>query len=243
MKQSDYVDAIQTHGVRLADAAAIAGLAAPVTSCAPWTVHELVRHAANVCEFWRGLASGTLADPSDFVPAAEPPSADVIDAYRSDVEAIVATLGPLDPATPCWTWATPQDIGFVQRRLAHELAVHAWDATTAAGQPQAIEGPLAVDGVDEYLELFVPAGAGQGDGEPLTGHLHATDADGEWFLRVGGGQWSVERTHAKADVAIRGTASDLLLLLWGRQPLATGAFEVFGDADAVASLLTRVAMS
>ncbi len=243
MNERDYIEAIETHGRRLADAAVIAGLDAQVASCAPWTVHELVRHTAGVCQFWQGLASGSLADPGDFVPAAEPPAADVIDAYRADVDATVATLGPLDPATPCWTSSAQQDIGFVQRRLAHELAVHAWDATTAAGQPQAIDAPLAVDGIDEYLELFVPAGTGQGDGDPLTGHLHATDADGEWFLRVGGGQWSVERTHAKADVAIRGTASDLLLLLWGRQPLATGAFEVFGDGDTVASLLARVAMS
>jgi uncharacterized protein (TIGR03083 family) len=243
VNQRDCIDAIQTHGGRLADAAIVAGLAAPVASCAPWTVHELVRHTAVVCQFWQGLASGSFSDPGDFVPVAEPPAADVIDAYRADVEATVATLAPLDPATPCWTWSAQQDIGFVQRRLAHELAVHAWDATMAAGQPQAIDGSLAVDGIDEYLELFVPAGTSQGDGDPLTGHLHATDTDGEWFLRVGGGQWTVERTHAKADVAIRGTASDLLLALWGRQPLASGAFEVFGDADAVAGLLTRVAMS
>ena len=38
--------------------------------------------------------------------------------------------------------------------------------------------------------------------------------------------------HAKGDVAARGTASDLLLFLWGRVPADT--LEVFGDADLLA---------
>ena len=38
----------------------------------------------------------------------------------------------------------------------------------------------------------------------------------------------VTREHAKGDVAARGTASDLLLFLWGRVPAT--ALEVFGDA-------------
>ena len=37
--------------------------------------------------------------------------------------------------------------------------------------------------------------------------------------------------HAKATTAVRGTASDLLLLLWRRK--RPGDVEVFGDAEAL----------
>jgi hypothetical protein len=53
-------------------------------------------------------------------------------------------------------------------------------------------------------------------------HLHATDGDGEWFIETGDGlTWT--RAHEKGDVAVRGTTSDLLLLVWGR--LGTDAVE------------------
>ena len=42
-------------------------------------------------------------------------------------------------------------------------------------------------------------------------------------------RWPSPREHAKGDVAARGTASDLLLFLWGRVPAT--ALEVFGDAE------------
>jgi hypothetical protein len=41
----------------------------------------------------------------------------------------------------------------------------------------------------------------------------------------------VTREHAKGDVAVRGTASDLLLFLWGRLP--GERLEVLGDASLV----------
>ena len=68
-----------------------------------------------------------------------------------------------------------------------------------------------------------------GDG---TVHLHCTDIDGEWLISSGGGEVTVTREHAKGDVAARGTASDLLLFVWGRVP--ADALEVFGDTDLLA---------
>ena len=41
----------------------------------------------------------------------------------------------------------------------------------------------------------------------------------------------VTREHAKGDVAARGSASDLLLFIWGRIP--PSRLEVFGDAAAL----------
>ena len=74
---------------------------------------------------------------------------------------------------------------------------------------------------------------------PLGGsvHLHATDTDGEWLVIEAGDRLAFTRGHAKADAAARGTASDLLLLLWRRR--GPGDVEVHGDAAVLDRLLAR----
>jgi hypothetical protein len=66
---------------------------------------------------------------------------------------------------------------------------------------------------------------------PLHGHtlhIHGSDTpDAEWLLSFGPDGVSASRTHAKADVALRGPAQSLLLALWRRRPL--DVLEVFGD--------------
>ena len=48
-------------------------------------------------------------------------------------------------------------------------------------------------------------------------HLHRTDGDGEWLVRLGpDGVVEAERAHAKGDVAVRGSAEDLWLWTTGR---------------------------
>jgi hypothetical protein len=49
--------------------------------------------------------------------------------------------------------------------------------------------------------------------------------------QVGGG-FAVAREHAKGDAALRGPASDVLLVLWRRLPL--DAVDVVGDATVAA---------
>ena len=123
--------------------------------------------------------------------------------------------------------------GFWSRRVAHETAVHRWDAQAAAGAPEPVDVRLAVDGIQEMFDLLTARPGHErvrGDGETI--HLHCTDTDGEWLVRLTPQGVAVTREHAKGDVAARGTASDLLLLLWGRVP--PDRVEVFGDASLLA---------
>jgi uncharacterized protein (TIGR03083 family) len=120
-------------------------------------------------------------------------------------------------------------VAFWLRRMAQETTMHRIDAEQATGVAGPVDAALAVDGIDELFDLFLPrrhAGKATGDGE--TAHVHATDAEGEWLLRLTGDGIAVERGHAKGDVAVRGPAGDLLLWLWGRRPV--DGLEVFGDA-------------
>ena len=69
--------------------------------------------------------------------------------------------------------------------------------------------------------MFLPLSAGQpigGDGKTL--HLHATDADSEWLVTLHADRADAVRGHAKGDAALRGAASDLLLMVWGAIPSA-----------------------
>jgi hypothetical protein len=116
--------------------------------------------------------------------------------------------------------------------MAHETAVHRWDAELAVGDTTPIDPELAADGVDEWLTVHldtdvtyrgpeVPRPAG-----PL--HLHCTDVPGEWWAALDGTDLTVVREHRKGDVAARGRAEDLLLVCWRRLP--PSAVDVVGDA-------------
>lgn len=140
---------------------------------------------------------------------------------------------------PVWTWAledSQHNVGFIRRHQVQEAAVHRWDIERAAtGRPEPIEPDVAADSVDEILAVTLPWGVRPDKPLPASVHLHCTDIEGEWFIHPDG---RVEPEHAKGDVAIRGTASDLLLALYTRVPI--GELDVIGDASGAHELLARI---
>ena len=208
-----------------------------VASCPDWNVGDLVWHTGGVHSFWEQIAARRLDDPHDVRPPEPPDDARLLEWFRQGVERLAETLGATDPATEVWTWAPQRNVAFIQRRMAHETAVHRWDAQAAVGAPGAIDPDLAVDGIDEFLDFFLGADPERLGGAGESIHLHSTDAPGEWLVRVEGGRRSVERAHDKGDAAVRATASDLLLLLWRR--VDASQLEVFGDRGALDRFLDR----
>lgn len=194
---------------------------------------DLVGHVAGVCEFWTAILGGTPPGDVQFGPAARP--GEEIGHLRQRLDALLASTDGADPAARCWTWAPwAQNVGFVQRRMAHEMAIHHWDAADAVGDPAPIPSSVALDGLDEFVHLFLGRRPAP-DAEPVGGsvHLHATDGTGvgEWEIVPAPGTdtgFDVRAGHAKSDAVLRGTASDLLLTLWRR---TEGAVEVLGDAE------------
>jgi uncharacterized protein (TIGR03083 family) len=110
--------------------------------------------------------------------------------------------------------------------MAHETSVHRWDAQLAAGDPQPIDGNLATDGVDEFLENFLENEDRISSAGELI-HMHRTDGPGEWLIRLSPDGAHVSHGHEKGDVAVRASSSDLVLLLWGR--VKPDDVEIFGD--------------
>jgi uncharacterized protein (TIGR03083 family) len=227
----DFVSAIRSDADALASAAERAGMDAPVPSCPDWKVADLLAHIGMVHRWAAANCDRSPEDaylPSDSIGEAPEGSARA-DWVRGGAEQLLGVLGAHDVDDPCWTWAPPQNVGFWNRRMAHETAMHRVDAQLAAGAREPIDADLASDGIDEWLWLLPRrpwASSPEGGGESL--HFHCTDVDGEWTVQLTADGVTVEREHAKGDVALRGPASDVLCWMMGRGPI--DGLEVFGDA-------------
>jgi uncharacterized protein (TIGR03083 family) len=246
LETQQYLDQLAQNSERLADAAAAAGVDAPVPSCPGWTVTDLLEHCLGGDTWARTIVEQGKAGSTDRVTRDEvEPSLQgdaLVDAFRSGAQALVAALASVTPDTPVWTFSsTNRTASFWQRRRAQETAIHRYDAELAAATPTPLDPVLAVDGTDEILTVFLPRLADNfepmGDG---TVHLHCTDVDGEWLVARRDGEVTVTREHAKGDVAARGAASDLLLFLWGRVP--ADSLEVFGDAELLARFRAAISV-
>jgi uncharacterized protein (TIGR03083 family) len=236
MDRAAHVDHLRADSAALV-AAQRAEPSAPVwDGLGGWDRTRLLRHVAGVHAWMRAQLSLGAGTPLDFSTVAQPPAAEGLAPwFEAGVEELSHQIGSMDLDARWPTWAGPQPGTFFPRRAAQETAVHRWDAAGGAVDPA-----LAADGIDELLELFAPLlDTGSLSGAEATIHLHATDRDGEWLIRLSTDGITFEHGHAKGDVALRGTASDLLLWTWNRVPVDE-RFEVFGDPQPLQTWRTTV---
>ncbi|MBU2663133.1 maleylpyruvate isomerase family mycothiol-dependent enzyme [Actinoplanes bogorensis] len=241
-----WMAALRADSPALQDAVAQSGPEAVVPGCPGWTVADLVEHLTSELHWVREIAPrGVTERPGQPEVPARPEWDAALDGLRRELTGTIETLEALDADFPAWNWA-PQakKAAFWQRRMAHEISVHRWDAESAAERPTPIETKLAADGVSEVLDTWLPAGRRQGPTD-LHGvvHLVANDAGYEWFVRLRGAGVALLDTltildtddhHARAQAT--GTASDLLLMLMGR--VRPDRLVVTGDPRLVSALRT-----
>jgi uncharacterized protein (TIGR03083 family) len=240
-----YLDHLARESAALADAAAVAGPDTAVPACPGWSVTDLLRHVAGG-DTWARLIveTGSREGVPTELPDDTPTGDALVQLTRDSADALVHTLTDADPGASVWTFSPADRTAmFWIRRRAQETTVHRVDAQSAAGAVDAIDPSFAADGVDEYLAVFAPR-FGQ-DLAQLGGtvHLHCTDVEGEWLVAPNPdgdarNQVVVTREHAKGDVAARGRAEDLLLLLWGRRDAS--ALDIFGDEALLARFVAAV---
>ncbi len=209
-------------------------LGEPVAACPGWTVADLLGHHEGVLRF---ATAQLRAEPGSAIVPFDPPAEDVdrIAAFGAAADRLYEELLVVDPAEHRPNWAGAERSAFWFRRMAQEAAVHRWDAQAAYASPTPIDVGLAIDGVEEMADTFLPHAKRRGiTGDGETVHLHATDTDlaegaGEWMFTFTSEGVDVAHTHGKGDMAVRGSASDLLLFVWNRRPVDV---ETFGDTDA-----------
>jgi uncharacterized protein (TIGR03083 family) len=207
-----------------------------VPTCPDWTVEQLVGHVGRVHR--RAASYLTAGAPSEIEAA--PEGAAVVGWTRTGTAELLAALeARAGSDEPVASWAGTRPAGFWHRRMAIETVLHRCDAQSAAGGITPVDTALAIDAVDEMFDVVLPFRPPKDlDAGGETIHLHATDPEpdlgvggGEWLITLSGNDVAVERRHAKGDVAVRGAASDLLLLLYGR--VGPERCEVFGDATLI----------
>ncbi len=225
MHPDDLIAALRTEGEALA-AIAADHLDAAVPSCPGWDVATLINHLGRVHR-WAIEAVRTKA--TDSPPFPKRPDNPDVEWFRSGVTELADLLAETDPDTRMWTFPGGGDAArFWIRRQAEETAMHRWDAERATtATPRPIDTEVAVAGIDEVMDVYLAPRKVQLGGSV---HLHANDSPhGEWNVSNGAdGTLLIGHGHEKSDVALKATASDLLLWLWDR-PVPEGGLEVFGD--------------
>jgi uncharacterized protein (TIGR03083 family) len=226
-----WLAALRAEGAAFLAAVSEPGVvSAAVPSCPDWTVGDLVRHLGAVYRRTRMNAGSAGVDDhwGPVIVPDEAPAADdegVVPWFAAEHSQLAAFLEELDPDLPTWNWAPQARVAaFWHRRMAHETAVHRWDAQVASRLPEPLESKLAGDTVAEALDTFLPAGRRRSPAD-VTGlaHLTATDVGQEWYVRLRGAGIALLDTDTLLDddahparAAASGTASDLALALWGR---------------------------
>lgn len=235
-------------------------LSLPVPTCPDWTLAALIRHIGGnlrTCEAAVRTVV-TVDGPATRVPGPEEPADDDpsdLDIWLSESAAVFAdTLRAAGPDVPAEVWKVRAPTGFWARRAAHDLVIHRADAAGAVGAEYPVAADLAVDAVDELLELFsdpelaeTTPGLAELRGAGKSIHLHATDADpalvAEWLIEFDDRGFSWRHGHEKATVALRGPLADLLRVFHRRLPVDTPGVEVLGDAALLAFWLERVSLA
>ncbi|MFJ9647548.1 maleylpyruvate isomerase family mycothiol-dependent enzyme [Streptomyces sp. NPDC004244] len=222
--------------------AAVSGadLSTPVPTCPAWTLADLTQHIGSVHRWFTELLRQRIQQPPTSrevdlrLPAHPDGLPDWLAAGAAEAAEVFAAT---DPDAPMWAWGVDQHARFWVRRMLFETLVHRADAELALGIPPHIDRELAVDGIDEFLTNLPFASSFA----PLTTRLRApdrtirfscTDGDGEWLVRLRPDGFALVARRAEphaADAAVRGTAADLLLLLYGRLAHRSDAFDLLGD--------------
>ena len=200
-----------------------------VPTCPEWTLFDLVQHLGEGRRRWAAIVAAGPADAPPAVPASVAPREReaLLAWFTAATGELLDALRAAGPDRGCWTWwgpsQSPQTSGAVARHQLQQVAVHTYDAQVTVGAPQPLSSELALDGVDEFLTTRC-AGTEPWPHEPVVVDYHATEGR-SWRLWVSDGRTRTARlpdgTTAgegpeKADVAVWGTANELVLFFYGR---------------------------
>ncbi|WP_430782402.1 maleylpyruvate isomerase family mycothiol-dependent enzyme [Actinoplanes sp. G11-F43] len=193
-----------------------------VPTCPDWTLHQLAEHIGQGRRSW--AATVTAADPtSGRLPDTDPAPHDrtQLDTWLTTAAGrLIDALRTAGPDQPVWTWwptaQSPQTSGAVARHQLQEIAVHTYDAQLTTGDPQPLPTDIALDGVEEFLHT-VSTTTTPWPHTPATIAFTTTEGP-TWHLRLDHDGAYTVTPDGPADTTLTGTASNLVLLCYGREP-------------------------
>ena len=223
---SELVTAVRREGEAMLAAIRL-GIEPDVPHCEGWTVEDLARHVWQVYANVTLYVSSRATSRPEVLP--QMPDGDPVELLADQLDDLVAALSECDADTPIWTWVfnAPEGASFWARRMAHESAVHRFDAQNAHGIQEPIAAELAADGIDELIDIIVPRVYRRDEVDGPAGTVALHSPDGTWYLELEpAGVRRAELIEAP-QVSVTGTDSALLLAAYGRLPWTS--LEVDGD--------------
>jgi uncharacterized protein (TIGR03083 family) len=264
-----FCDEIVTQTGLLQEVVAGADLSATVPTAPDWTLADLLRHiGGNLRALEQAVRTGVpVIEPEREVPGHAGPGGDdpaALDAWLSSAAgAAAATLRSAGPDVEAQVWNIRWPTAAWARRAAQDITVHRADAAGTVGAGYTVDGDLAVDAVDEFLDLLSGLAAAEaardgagaagdraegagaaGPGAAGTVHLHATDVGpglaAEWLVTLDLPTFHWRHAHEKATVAVRAPLADLLRVVTRRLPPDAEGVEVLGDRAVLDAWLERL---
>lgn len=254
----DYVATVREQSARFLSVLQQTDASAQVPSCPDWDAADLVWHLGEVQNFWENVVRRDITDEDQAEGVERPQRPEEyagLLAFEEEASAqLVRTLGRYPADTQRYMWAHDpalHTVGYINRRQALEALIHRIDAELTAGvAPAPIDPALAVDGIDEVIDVIrggaVPDWASFTPAEDRIVELIATDTGQRWTLQLGSfsgitpdGVEVHEQgfTRVGSDLSpsatVRAASADLLLWLWNRP---AGPVQATGDPDALRSL-------
>jgi uncharacterized protein (TIGR03083 family) len=233
----DLLQLIDERAVALRAAVTSApSLEVQVPTCPEWTLLELVHHLGNSHRRWAATVAAGPADtpPDETVWRSSPtPPADrdaLLGWSKESTTQLLSALCAAGADRSCWTWwdaaQSPSTSGAVARHQLQHIAVHTYDAQITVGDPQPLPDETAVDGVEEFL-FTCCSGTDPWPHEPCAVDYQATEGR-SWRLSLStaGARTTPipaegSTTTSNAAASLRGTASDLVLVMYGRIPISS----------------------
>jgi uncharacterized protein (TIGR03083 family) len=242
---AEYQAVIRANADELLAGLASADVTAPVPACPDWTVRDLVDHLGRIHQWARLNASSGLDSTSPDHPTTGPAGDQPLASwYAGCVDDLLKVLATTDPAEPCWTFQSGNEMArFWSRRQSHELAMHRNDLRAAMGLGYRYEPAHAADGIGEVLDVFLERRKAYGVPPldvPAPLLIECTDRPERWLLvpepddpteHHAEGPDVPPARAATAAARLRGSAAGLLLTLWKRQDPTAAGLAIDGDAD------------
>jgi uncharacterized protein (TIGR03083 family) len=233
MIRFDALAQLTSHIGRFEQLLGCADLTRNVPTCPGWDLASLGNHVGGVYRFAATAVnekkeSDTPTGPADHAATAR--------WFTESAHALLDAFARHDSQEWCWTMAPPETVGFWIRRMAHETAMHLWDAESSQGVTTHIDPSVAADAIDEVVTMFFPRQVRLSRIRPLDAavRLAIDDVETADLVLAGDGM----RPHrGTIDATVRGRAEDLLLALWKRKPLAEAGLRISGDSMAAERVL------
>lgn len=190
-------DVIRSEALRILEIAS-RDLGRPVPQYPGWTMTDLLSHLGSVLGRTTvvcvDLAQERVSGP---VP---PPYAEVSRWFEEALDSMLEALASTDHKATVWGFGSRPTVGFWQRRMLVETGLHRWDAEQAWDEELPLLDAMAIAGLDEYSDMWLPRLPAM----PAIS-LTATDLDRSWVFGDGLPVNTIE-----------GTASQLYLRLMSR---------------------------